>query len=304
MLLHVTNETGRLKSVVLGQPKSMGKNPTLEQTYDAKSRESVLKKIYPTEEAISKEMTGFDDVLKKYDVHVFRPWVIPNCNQVFARDVGFVIDDKIIISNIFPDREDEQEAYDFIFKSAAFNKIFNLPESAHIEGGDVVLYNDFLFVGTYKGGDYGKYKTARTNSHGVNFLRELFPHKKVLDFSLVKNDENPHKGVLHLDCAFQPIGNNKAIIYKEGFRGLEDYETVLEIFGKDNIFHVTEEEMYHMTPNIFSISPNIVVTEQNFTRLNNFLEKEWGFIVEKIPYNEISKMGGLLRCSTLPLFRE
>ena len=37
MKLNIQNETGRLKMVVLGQPISMGKNPTLEETYDAKS---------------------------------------------------------------------------------------------------------------------------------------------------------------------------------------------------------------------------------------------------------------------------
>jgi N-dimethylarginine dimethylaminohydrolase len=59
-----------------------------------------------------------------------------------------------------------------------------------------------------------------------------------------------------------------------------------------------------MNSNIFSISPNVVVSEQNFTRLNQFLENEWNIKVEQIPYREISKMGGLLRCSTLPLVRE
>ena len=29
-----------------------------------------------------------------------------------------------------------------------------------------------------------------------------------------------------------------------------------------------------------------------------------GMTVERVPYYEISKMGGLLRCSTLPLIRE
>lgn len=36
MKLNIKNETGRLKSVVLGQPKSIGPVPTLEESYDAK----------------------------------------------------------------------------------------------------------------------------------------------------------------------------------------------------------------------------------------------------------------------------
>jgi len=45
------------------------------------------------------------------------------------------------------------------------------------------------------------------------------------------------------------------------------------------------------------------VSENNFTRLNHWL-KEKGFTVEAIPYAEIAKQEGLLRCSTLPLERE
>ncbi|MEO1548760.1 MAG: arginine deiminase family protein, partial [Bacteroidota bacterium] len=62
------------------------------------------------------------------------------------------------------------------------------------------------------------------------------------------------------------------------------------------------DEMYQMYSNVFSISPEVVVSEQNFTRLNTWL-REQGFIVEEIPYAEIAKQEGLLRCSTLPLVR-
>ena len=61
--------------------------------------------------------------------------------------------------------------------------------------------------------------------------------------------------------------------------------------------------MYNMHCNIFSIDKNVVVTDRTFTRLNTWLEKN-NFIVEKIKYTEVSKQGGLLRCSTLPLIRE
>lgn len=304
MNLHVTNETSTLKAVVLGQPASMGAAPTLEQTYDAKSHETVLKNCYPKEEEISREMNAFEQVLLKYDVQVFRPWMLENCNQVFARDVGFVIDDQIINSNIIPDRNDEQAAYEVIYDLISFNKIYNLPEKAHVEGGDVVLYNDIVFVGLYSASDYPSFKTARTNLYAFNFLKELFPNKTFIPLELRKHDTNPRQGILHLDCAFMPIGKDKAIIYKDGFIHPSDYERVVDVFGENNLFHITQEEMYYMNTNIFSISPQIVVTEKNFTRLNTHLEQTWGMTVESIPYYEISKMGGLLRCSTLPLIRE
>lgn len=304
MQLHVKNETSTLKAVVLGQPGSIDKVPEPGTTYDAKSYESALKGVYPTEQAIYTEMSAFEEVLRKHDVQVFRPAIIENCNQVFARDVAIVIDDKIINSNIIPDREDEKEAYEEIYNKIPYNKIFNLPEKAHVEGGDVVLYNEYVFVGLYTGDDYPLLKTARTNSYAFHFLKELFPEKKMIPLELIKHDTDPRKGVLHLDCAFMPVAKNKALIYREGFRHKKDFQLLIDIFGQNNIFEITQEEMYNMYTNIFSLSPDTVVSEENFVRLNDFLEKEWGLAVERIPYHEISKMGGLLRCSTLPLIRE
>ena len=304
MKLNIKNETGRLKSVVLGQPKSIGPVPTLEESYDAKSYYSIENGIYPKEEDIIAEMTAFEKVLKKYDVEVFRPNIIKDYNQVFARDVAFVIEDKMIISNVIKDRADEQEAYRKIFEKVEWRKIINLPETAHIEGGDVIVWDDFLFVGTCFSEDYRNYKTARTNEYAIEILKEYFPKKRIIDLDLKKNDKVPYQGVLHLDCTFNPIGKDKCIIYKDGFVDESDYQLIIDIFGEENCFHITPEEMFEMNPNIFSISPEVVVSDETFTRMNDFLRSEWGFTVEEIPYREISKMGGLLRCSTMPLVRE
>lgn len=304
MRLNIKNETGRLKSVVLGQPNSMGAVPTLEESYDAKSYYTIEHNMYPKEADIINEMNAFEAVLKKYDVEVLRPEIIKDYNQVFARDVAFVIDDKMIISNVIADRADEQGAYKKVFEKVAWRKIINLPETAHIEGGDVIVWDDFLFIGTCFSEDYRSYKTARTNEYAIEILKEYFPKKRIIDLELKKNDKIPYEGILHLDCTFNPVGKDKCIIYKDGFVDESDYNLIIDIFGEENCFHVTPEEMFEMYPNIFSISPEIVVSDKAFTRMNNHLRNEWGMTVEEIPYREISKMGGLLRCSTMPLIRE
>ena len=304
MNLNITNETSTLKSVVLGMPNSLGAVPSLEDSYDAKSHHSLQNGIYPKEEDIVEEMSAFEQVLKKYGVEVYKPHLIKDYNQVFARDVAFVIDDKMIISNIIQDRYDEQDAYRKIFARVGWKKIINLPDTAHIEGGDVIVWNDFLFIGTCFSEDYRNFKTARTNEYAIEVLKEHFPKKRIIDLELHKNDVDPLKGILHLDCTFNPVGKDKCIIYKDGFVDESDYRLLLDIFGVENCFHVTQQEMFEMNPNIFSISPEVVVSDESFTRLNYHLRNEWGMTVEEIPYREISKMGGLLRCSTLPLVRE
>ena len=304
MKLNINNETGRLKTVVLGQPVSMGADPTLEESYDAKSYHTIQQGVYPKEEDIINEMTEFEKVLKKYDVEVIRPDIIKDYNQVFARDVAFVIEDKMILSNLIPDRADEQEAYSKIFEQVEWRKIINLPDTAHIEGGDVIVWNDFLFIGTCFSEDYRNFKTARTNEYAIEILKEYFPKKRIIDLELKKNDTVPYEGILHLDCTFNPVGKAKCIIYKDGFVDESDYRLILDIFGEENCFHVTKEEMFEMNPNIFSISPEVVVSDAAFTRMTRHLQDVWNIKVEEIPYREISKMGGLLRCSTMPLVRE
>jgi len=304
MKISVSNETSRLRAVILGLPDSCGPTPTLEQTYDSKSYESVLHGVYPSQEDITAEMGAFEKILKKYDVDVYRPSLVENCNQVFSRDVGFVIDDKIIVSNIIPDRQEEIDAYEGIYQLIPYKQIYNLPEMVHVEGGDVVLYNDIIFLGQYNFDDYSELKTARTNRLALDYLRMIFPYKRIIPLNLRKSDTDPLEGILHLDCTFMPVGKGKAIIYKQGFLNPRDADRLIAFFGKENVFELTTEEMYYMNSNIFSISENVVVSEEHFTRLNAHMREQWGMTVETVPYREISKMGGLLRCSTLPLRRD
>lgn len=301
--LNVKNESSRLRAVVLGSAINNGLTPTADEAYDPKSLEHILAGTYPLEADMVSEMEAFNKVFQKYDVQVFRPEMMENYNQIFTRDIGFVIDDVFIKANILPDRNRELDAIQYVIDQINPDKVIRPPEDVHIEGGDVMLWNDYIFIGTYKGSDYKDYITARTNMAGVNYIKELFPHKIVKEFDLVKSKMEARDNALHLDCCFQPIGINKGIIYKSGFREEADYRYLLKLFGKENLFHITREEMYHMNSNVFSITPDVVVSEKNFIRLNNWL-REQGFTVEEVPYAEIAKQEGLLRCSTLPLIRD
>ena len=301
--LNVKNETARLRKVILGLANSNGPTPSVDEAYDPKSLEHIVAGTYPLEKDMIVEMDAFNAVFEKYNVTVYRPELISIYNQIFARDIGFVIDDVFIKSNILPDRERELDAIQYVIDQINPSKVVRPPEEVHIEGGDVMLWNDYIFIGTYKGSDYKDYITARTNWQGVDFIRQLFPNKIVKDFDLVKSKLEARDNALHLDCCFQPVGNDKGIIYKNGFREEADYLFLVNLFGKENLFHITRDEMYDMNSNVFSIAPNVIVSEKNFTRLNNWL-REQGFVVEEIPYAEIAKQEGLLRCSTLPLLRD
>ena len=112
--LNVKNETSRLRAVVLGSAINNGPTPTVEEAYDPKSLEHILAGTYPIEADMVKEMEAFNQVFQKYNVKVFRPEMIENCNQIFTRDIGFVIDDVFIKANILPNRAEELDAVQYV----------------------------------------------------------------------------------------------------------------------------------------------------------------------------------------------
>ena len=301
--LNVNNETSKLKAVVLGTALSLGPTPKLEDCYDPKSREHVLNNTYPNEEDLIQEMDEFFQLLKKYDVKVYRPEKIMDYNQIFSRDIAFVIENKFVFANVVKERSKEINGIEHVYNQIDDQHLIRLPDSCRVEGGDVMLWGNYVFIGTYTADDYSEYITARTNMQAVDVIEKLFPSKTIIPFELLKSNDDPRNNALHLDCCFQPVGENKAIICPEGFLDKNQYQWIVDLFGADNIFEITKEEMYNMHCNIFSIDHNVVVSDRTFDRLNSWLEEN-NFIVEKIKYTEASKQGGLLRCSTLPLIRE
>lgn len=299
----IKDETAPLEAVILGTARGFGGAPALEDAYDPKSKEHIKAGTFPKEEDLIKEMDAFQTVLKKHGVTVYRPEIIENYNQIFSRDIGFVIEDQFIRPRILKNRKEEIRGIQYVLDQIPGDQILTVPEGVRIEGGDVMPWNDYIFVGYSKKTDFEEYIVARTNEEGINFLQESFPNKTVKGFELHKSDDDPYDNALHLDCCFQPIGKDKAIIHKEGFKLEEDFNFLVNYFGKENVFVISKEEMYYMNSNVFSISPEVVVSERNFTRLNKQL-RDWGFTVEEIPYAETAKMEGLLRCSTLPLKRK
>ncbi|NEN23174.1 amidinotransferase [Cryomorpha ignava] len=300
--LHIKNETSKLEAVVLGVANSPGSVPTIDNAYDPKSKEFIRKGQYPTEEDTVREMDAFANILTKYGVKVYRPEILEDLNQIFTRDICFVIDNMIVVANVLKERDEEVHAIDYVFDQINPNQIIEMPDGIRAEGGDVMPWNGKLFIGYSEPEDFNMYQVSRTNREGVDFLKNQFPHYEVHAFELVKSDDDPRANALHLDCCFQPIGKDQAIIFPGGFKNQKDVEFLRSYFGEENIIEITREEMYNMYSNVFSISPEVIVSEKNFTRLNTELRKR-GFTVEEVPYGEISKQEGLLRCSTLPLRR-
>ena len=302
MFFCVNNEFSNLNSVVLGIGSDFGGVPEIKDVYDPHSRENVIQGTFPNESEVVQELNQFNLILKKYGIKTYRPKNIRGLNQVFTRDIGFVIDDFFFISNVINERKKEFSAIEYILSSYNSEKIISLESHVNIEGGDVIVYGDKIFIGFSDDDDFNKYKVARTNINGVNFLDNFFLKKKIIPIQLNKSDFSIKDNCLHLDCCFQPLGLGHVVVCYDAFKNKNDVSMIESIFN-ENIIEISGEEMQNLNSNFFSISNEIVVSDYRFERLNQILIQK-GYRLEKINYQKIAKMGGLLRCSTLPLNRE
>lgn len=280
----------------------MGPKPAIENCYDARSRESVELGTYPEMEDCMVQLNSLVEKLESLGVEVLRPDVLDATNQVFTRDIGFVIDDQFILPNVIEDRASEAKAINALLDRIPSSNIIMMPSGCYAEGGDVIVHERYVFVGLSNEATFNKYKTARTNEAGLDYLQDEFPAYDFKGFELLKSDVDPRKGSLHLDCAFQPLGD-ALLLAPHLFKNAADVIWIESHFGTDNIFYCTDDEAYDLHTNVFSIGPKEVLISAAAGRLKNWLE-ERSYTVHTITYDEIVKMGGLLRCSTMPLERE
>lgn len=297
----ILDETAPLEAVILGTAQSNGPVPKIEETYDPKSKEHLLAGTYPKEVDLVQEMEQVSKVLKKHGVIVYRPNILEDYNQIFARDIAFVLGNQLVVPCVTPERKKESDGIQYIIDQV--DNVLLPDEHLFMEGGDIMPWKGQLFVGYSEDEDFEKYTVSRTNRASLDYLKTQFSEWKVRGFQLNKSDDDPRENALHLDCCFQPVGEDKAVIYPGGFKFKEDVDFLMNFFGVENVFEISKEEMYEMNSNFFSISPKVVISDSSFTRLNNQF-REWGLLVEEVTYRETAKMEGLLRCSTMPLRRK
>ncbi len=300
MNLNINSETSKLKEVLIGNSYNFKSPLNFRDLYDPTSLLNYLKGKYPNKSQLQSQLSELKKILIKHEVKVHE-LDTEDTNQIFARDLGFIIDDNFIVSSIIPDREKELNGLKTLLNN--IKNVIKLPKSAHIEGGDVVVTKDHVFIGYYDKSDYRNQITARTNKKAIKIIKDLIKKKEVIPIELIKSSVKPSENALHLDCCFQPVSTNKAVMCKEAFVNKIELNFITSYYGEKNIFNVTLDEMSKLYCNFFSINENTVITDKRFKRLIDWFN-DIGLNVEKLDFSEVSKLGGLFRCCTLPLYRE
>ncbi|WP_297639216.1 arginine deiminase family protein [uncultured Clostridium sp.] len=201
-------------------------------------------------------------------------------NQVFTRDVGFVIDDIFFISKLKnPHRKKETLALKkYIYPQ--HKKIYEFHN--FIEGGDVLVHNTIIFVGL----------SSRTSIEAVYELQDYL-NSIPKNFKVIPIKFNSKK-MLHLDCVFNILYDNHAII--------SNYVYDICLIKKyiPNLYFISNKSARKLGTNFINLGKKRIITsnEEVFSLL-----KKLKFKPIYCDYSEIMKAGGSFTCSTLPIFR-
>jgi N-dimethylarginine dimethylaminohydrolase len=150
-----------------------------------------------------------------------------------------------------------------------------------LEGGDLMVTPTEVFVGL----------SERTDPLGYESLRELLTgDRRITPIRLTK-------GTLHLDVALNLIGPNLGLIHRPSIGGdlpnsLRDIQWI----------EVTDDEFTEQAVNILVLEPNTVIMDTRHERIHSDLTAR-GFRCLPVELDEITKVGGGVRCMTLPLAR-
>lgn len=298
MKIQIDNEWGELKRVVVGRGDDMGQATTAETSFDPTSHAHLIDGTYPAARDVDAQLKRLSDVLTECGVEVRHPTGIVDLEQVFARDVGLVIEDRFFRSVMIGERQREWDGIQHLLDGLEINVI---PDHARMEGGDVLVLEHCLAVGVTRDPDLVGLKTARTNQKALDFLISEFPQREVIGIELHKHDQNPLKCALHLDCAFMPLGRGEAMVCREAFLHVDQLNALTARFS--HVIDISLTEAALLQSNLLHIDPETLLIDPRFTRISEILQQR-GYRLINVPMHHVGKMGGLFRCTTLPLLRE
>ncbi|HUC89880.1 MAG TPA: arginine deiminase family protein [Patescibacteria group bacterium] len=246
----------------------------------------------PKREESTAELHNLARTLEQNGITVYSPEACsPDTgvvNQMYARDIGFVIGNTFFRSSMSrPNRVNEWQSIAGIMQRMPEGRMKEVPRDVVVEGGDIVVDKGNVFVGI----------SQRTTREGFDYISTQASTQGLTAVPVHLRSLREGADVLHLDCAFVPVGEDSALIFEDGMTDVPS-----EIRDRYNLIRVTADEQQDLATNVLAISPTGVVARHSATRVNREMTKR-GIDVIGVQFDEAPRAGGSLRCCTLPLAR-
>jgi arginine deiminase len=277
----------------------------------------------------------------------------PLPNFFFTRDAAFGMNDQVIVSRMASKvREREtlimEAIFDYhpMFSTQTVNpvKLFDKSGKASIEGGDVLIAHDNIYLSGI---------STRTTSQGIDALLEFLKSKPGTKHLILQELPYQPESFIHLDMVFTFLDRDKCMIFDplilHSSRHLtihiivEDNEVIqireeinlldalkklgidlepISCGGRDDLY-IMEREQWQSGANFFAVAPGKVIgygrnihTMEQLNRHGFEIIKAKDVIKEKVNLDdyekyvvtiegdELSRGGGGARCMTMPVCRK
>ncbi|MDA7026177.1 dimethylarginine dimethylaminohydrolase family protein [Bacillus sp. CLL-7-23] len=270
------SEYDRLKIVALCRPEYMEIAEVINETQKYFYHDNINKTL-----AVKQHETLIKELKNQGVEVVLLPSESQFPEQVFTRDIGFVIGETIFTAQLSARvRQGEENVLQrWLEKENLSYQPFN--KGYCIEGGDILIDQNTVYAGI----------SSRTTFSAVQQLKRQLTSYEVIPVPF-------EESFLHLDCIFNILSEDEALIYPKAL-GENEYKRLKERY---NLIEITDDEQFTLGTNILSLGNQTVISLPHNKQLNKQLQKR-GYTVIEIDLSEIIKSGGSFRCCTMPLQR-
>ncbi|MFF4205632.1 dimethylarginine dimethylaminohydrolase family protein [Streptomyces sp. NPDC001668] len=283
---HATSEFGTLRQVAMRYAGDFTRDLDGPDVHPVLARQRATSMWAPYDTStVRAQQDNLIGLLRSRGTEVILLDEAPGCSaQHFPRDIGFVIDDVLVMARLNSDhRRPEADALAHLFAEAP--NVVQLDEGT-IEGGDVMLHRDSLLVGLSEETSPAGIKALQAALTGRGLDREVTP----IPFSV--------DGIVHLDDHFTIVAPDTALIHRTVFPPAQ----VRWFEERFDLIEVTDDEALAVQANVLAIAPDTVIVAAGSDRIAGQLTAR-GLEVLAVDYSEVTKVPGSLRCTTLPLNR-
>ncbi|MBD1378680.1 dimethylarginine dimethylaminohydrolase family protein [Metabacillus arenae] len=264
-----------LHKVILCEPKYMRISEIINETQRRYKKDNINTKL------AQKQHHRFLGELRMRNIEtILLPPIERYPEQVFTRDIGFTIGEKLFVSQMGMKLRQGEEKILINWLDEQQIPYFNLKEHS-VEGGDVIVDQNTVYVGV----------SDRTEEGVTSHLQHILPDYEIISLPLASN-------ILHLDCVFNPISSEEALIYSPALT--KDDIDILS--SRYKLIEVSEEEQFTLGTNTLSIGDKKIISLPQNKEVNKKL-RSLGYEIIEVDISEIIKSGGSFRCCTLPLVR-
>ncbi len=297
----VVNDVGTLRMVLLHRPgKELNVmrtggvyDPEIEAIINEDEQWYFRSQEAPNLEKMQAEHDTFVALLRQNGVEVvFMDGGPRDPNAMFTRDMGMVMDGGIIISRMGPVGKD-------FGTGRRGEELYLLRKVAEL---GMPVYRTIAGEGLMEGGSFCLLDEThaaigmsfRGNDSGADQVEEIL---ELLGIKLIRV---PLPGfAMHLDGGIVMVDHRKAIVNVE--RLPYWFLDVLKDLSIEMIFADYRDVGYAV--NVLTIRPGVVIMDDRGTWSREILEKN-GVTVLPVSWEECTKHGGGVHCSSLPLVRE